>query len=311
MERYPTVSIVIPHYGKRKTLKYLLKSILRSDYPKDKLEIIIVIDDAEQVYDVIRHFQHASVKIKVLPGRLWYSASNRRNIGGLHSEGDILAFIDDDIILSQKALKKLVKTLIESPKIGCARSAIYLFRDGQLQLQTLGIRFYKRLGLLRAINLEDKSLKGLIEIDAGGGVMVVPRRIFLKIMFDERLPFLYEDLDFVLRIKKLGYRVVTVRDAVVFHYKEHKQIRVSDEAILKGYFSGRNSMIFYHRHGGIISILIRFYVDLIQSFGKIIYTLIHKRKDDALIEAYRIIGLLCGIYALRNSKHKSSPTKSD
>ena len=303
MELHPEISIIIPHYGKRKSLKYLIKSILRNNYPKKKLEVIIITDDVEHVHDVLKSLGVIPIKIKVLTRRLWYSASNDRNIGGLHAEGDILAFIDDDIILSRDALKKLVETIVKNPEIGCVRPAIHFYRSGQLQ--TLGIRFYKKFGLMRAVDIRNGSLKGLIEVDAGGGVMVVPRMIFLKTLFDECLPFMHEDLDFGLRIKKLGHRVVTVRDVIVFHFREHRRlVRVSGDAILKSYFSGRNNMIFHYRHGGVISVLIRFYVDLMQSLGKIIRALARKHRDNAIIEAYRVIGLLYGMYILRRcNKH--------
>ena len=153
---------------------------------------------------------------------------------------------------------------------------------------------------MRAIDLKEKSLKGLVEIDAGGGMIVVPRKLFLKILFDECLPFGYEDLDFTLRIKKMGYRVVTVSDVMVIHYKNHKEVEnASGNAILKRFFNGRNQIVFHYRHGGSFSALIRFYIGLIQSFVRIVRSLLRNRKVDAVLEAYCVIGFLYGIYRIK------------
>lgn len=300
MEALPKISIIIPHYGRRESLRCLIESILRSNYPKDKLEVIIVagdVKDEEYVHDLLKSFQFILFKMKVLRCRLWYSVSNARNIGGIHAEGDILVFLDDDIVLQRDALEKLVATLINDCKIGCVRPAVF-FKDGRLQ--TLGIKFYKWLGLMRAIDLKDKSLKGLIEVDAGGGVFVVPRKVFLKVLFDECLPIEFEDLDFTLRIKKMGYRIVTVSDAVVIHYKDHRKVKsTSGNAILRRFFNGRNEIVFHYRHGGILSVLIRFYTSFIQSFGRIVHSLLRNRRDGAMLEAYRVLGLLYGIYTVK------------
>ena len=55
MERNPLVSIVIPTRNRKNKLIRLLASIMRSSYPADRLEVI-VIDDAstDGTYHVVR-----------------------------------------------------------------------------------------------------------------------------------------------------------------------------------------------------------------------------------------------------------------
>jgi len=86
------------------------------------------------------------------------SVSNYTNIDGLHAEEYILVLVDDDIIFPKDVLKKLVMTLMINPEIGCVRPVMYL-KDGRSQ--TLGIKFYKRFGLLKVINLKGMSLRGV------------------------------------------------------------------------------------------------------------------------------------------------------
>lgn len=161
----PKVSIVIPHYGRRGTLLYLLRSVLESEYPKDKLEVIVVTDDEKSVEDILSKTEFALINSKILRRSLWFSVSNARNIGGLQASGDIIAFIDDDIILTKEALARLVSALLNEPGAGCVRPAIYLYSSKCLQ--TLGIKFYKTLGLLRAKDIKIVPRTKAVDIDAG------------------------------------------------------------------------------------------------------------------------------------------------
>jgi len=44
LKRYPKVTIGIPAYNEARTIEKTVNSILQSDYPKEKIEIIIVND---------------------------------------------------------------------------------------------------------------------------------------------------------------------------------------------------------------------------------------------------------------------------
>ncbi|EHR78586.1 hypothetical protein OCC_05059 [Thermococcus litoralis DSM 5473] len=53
----PLVSVIIPTYKRKDKLRRLLNSLLESDYPKDKMEIIVVVDaDGEDYSDLMKEF---------------------------------------------------------------------------------------------------------------------------------------------------------------------------------------------------------------------------------------------------------------
>jgi len=88
MKDYPLVSIVIPTHDRKEKLIRLINSILESDYPKDKLEIIIV-DDAstDGTYEEITKI-FPQVKV-VRNGRKRLVAASR-NIGFQKSKGEFV-----------------------------------------------------------------------------------------------------------------------------------------------------------------------------------------------------------------------------
>ena len=45
LEYFPYVSIIVPAYNEEKTISRTINSILKLDYPKNKLEILVVNDE--------------------------------------------------------------------------------------------------------------------------------------------------------------------------------------------------------------------------------------------------------------------------
>jgi glycosyltransferase involved in cell wall biosynthesis len=106
----PFVSVIIPTYNRKDSLLRTLESLARQTYPHDRFEVIVV-DDAAQIgtspqFDV----EAFSLDLAYLsPGHL--GAADARNHGAIHSRGEILVFVDDDIVLSPTALNRLVQDI--------------------------------------------------------------------------------------------------------------------------------------------------------------------------------------------------------
>ena len=93
-----TVSVIVPYYQAKKKLDLTLESILKQDYPKDLTEVIVVDDGSdppllkEDLPDgVILFTQHKD----------GFGAARARNNGALIATGDILVFVDCDMVLSR------------------------------------------------------------------------------------------------------------------------------------------------------------------------------------------------------------------
>ena len=54
---YPAVSVIVPAYNEEKTLAKTVSSLLRMDYPKDKIEVIVVDDGSkDRTYEIEKGF---------------------------------------------------------------------------------------------------------------------------------------------------------------------------------------------------------------------------------------------------------------
>lgn len=106
MRKLPEVSILIITKNRRDSLKETLRAIEGLDYPKEKLEIVVVEETDNPV-------QIAGVKYVSIP------VANRgyafaRNIAVKNSTKEFIASLDDDCIPTEKWLKELVSCFHEN-----------------------------------------------------------------------------------------------------------------------------------------------------------------------------------------------------
>ena len=102
---FPSISIVIPVLDRAGELSRCLDSIALIDYPKEKIEVIVVddgsCDDSAQVAR-----RHGALVVSSGGTRRGPAAA--RNVGATHAKGEILAFIDSDCSASAGWLAELV-----------------------------------------------------------------------------------------------------------------------------------------------------------------------------------------------------------
>lgn len=107
----PRISVVIPNFNGERTIRSCLEAVFASIY-KD-FEVVVVDDfSADGSVRIIERFPCSLVRFDRHSG-----AARARNVGALHSKGDVLFFTDADCLLMNDTLSR-VNTLYETD--GCA-----------------------------------------------------------------------------------------------------------------------------------------------------------------------------------------------
>jgi mycofactocin system glycosyltransferase len=103
LSKYPFISIVIPVRNRPEDIRSCLQSLEKLDYPKERMETIVV-DDAsnDHTADIATRFGIRVIKLKDHK-----QASYCRNLGAEKANGDILAFIDSDCVADPLWLREL------------------------------------------------------------------------------------------------------------------------------------------------------------------------------------------------------------
>ncbi|MGH7271629.1 MAG: glycosyltransferase, partial [Polyangiaceae bacterium] len=116
----PSVSVVIPAFNEGPMVERSIRSVARSTYPIEKLEIIVVDDGSRD--DTFFHMQRLRMEF---PGliQLVRFASNRGKraaleAGFLAAKGEILVTIDSDSEVDGATVTEMVAPLLADPKVG-------------------------------------------------------------------------------------------------------------------------------------------------------------------------------------------------
>jgi GT2 family glycosyltransferase len=208
------VSIIVPTHNRPQSLRHTLESLWELDYPDDKIEVI-VLDDSSTAGDVVRDFEGTHpIRFVDLPPR--YGLQRARNLGISMARGEILCFLDDDVIVQRSWLVNLLKDY-GSEQVGgvggrvASRSFDDFDRHGAKE-GTIGVTGHTYLRFKSPNRMEVKFLYGCnmsyradVLRSAGG--------------FNEQLgDFPYgDDQEIGFRLVNRGIRLVYEPDACVIH----------------------------------------------------------------------------------------------
>ncbi|MEM2506525.1 MAG: glycosyltransferase [Candidatus Aenigmatarchaeota archaeon] len=119
-EFFPFVTIIIPTYNEEKTIFFKLLNLCKVDYPKEKVEIIIVDDgstDATLQKALTFSYQHPEFNIKIISDGKRRGKVGALNLALKHSRYDIIIVSDADTFWSPDILKKALPFLLD-PSVG-------------------------------------------------------------------------------------------------------------------------------------------------------------------------------------------------
>lgn len=208
----PPFSIVIPTFRRPAALRECLTALLRLEYPARRYEIVVVDDgDDDETEHVIRRISAEDIEISLARQRQ-KGAAAARNRGARAASGELVVFLDDDIIVASDHLRKHVRAR-EAHGDALVNGA-WEFSPG-VASQLAGTPFGRfRLDLERyfqedaaGMPLEDGSLVMRL---LGTWDLALRRELFWDLGgFDERFPVAgAEDQDFSLRARLAGHLLI-------------------------------------------------------------------------------------------------------
>ncbi|WP_232695704.1 glycosyltransferase family 2 protein [Brevibacillus daliensis] len=118
----PRVSVLIPAHNEEVVIERTIKSMIRLDYPKDKLEIIVINDNSkDRTGEIADGYASKYPFVKVVhtkPPHAGKGKSGALNQGFQHSTGDVIVVYDADNTPERKAVYYLVLALLNDPEAG-------------------------------------------------------------------------------------------------------------------------------------------------------------------------------------------------
>ncbi len=198
----PKVSIVIPAYNEEKNIEECLSSIFNSNYPKNKLEVIVVDDGStDNTLSILKKYK----KIKVLKQN-HLGKVEALNIGALNSTHNFILTIDADTSLDKNCLSELLKPF--SDKCIGATTGNNNVRNKQSIISAFQNVEYHFSNLIR--NSFSTVFNNGIWFS---GSLACYRKAALKKIGYFKKDTLAEDQDIALEMKKAGCKTINVSTA--------------------------------------------------------------------------------------------------
>ncbi|MEM4605438.1 MAG: glycosyltransferase [Candidatus Pacearchaeota archaeon] len=198
----PFFSFVVPTYNRKENLRKCLSNIMKVDYPKKNYEIIIVDDGStDRTEEVIRNLLKKRKNIKYIKQEN-SGPAKARNKGIKNSKGEIIFFVDDDVLINKDIVKKSLEWYKNQNVVGVGGNVLPI-KLSWPDLYYIARYLDEYMGVTK-LEKEEKE-KGL------STALCSYRRKVLKEVkgFNENFPFAAgEDIDLTQRILKKDYIVI-------------------------------------------------------------------------------------------------------
>lgn len=208
----PKVSIIFPNYNGGRLNLDCLQSIEKLNYPKEKIETIVVDNGSTDESDIKIKSKFRNVKLIKNKQNLGFAKAI--NIGAKIAKGSFLLITNNDIIIDKDCVGNLVNFLQKTPSVGIIGPAIYDLKNPQ-KILGYPLRYHFYLGTFTNLPFINSPQ----EVDwVQGCSLLCWAKLFKKLGgFDEGFFFTGEELDFCFRAKKIGYKTVYYPNAKIWH----------------------------------------------------------------------------------------------
>jgi len=204
----PNVSVVVPTYEEEATIKRKLDNIIEVDYPKEKMEIIIV-DSAskDKTVDLAQEWlkEHSEIKAQLICQVERRGMVNALNKGLKHVHVEIFAKTDADCLWLKDSLKNALKYMAD-PQVGSV-AGLHIIKSGKETSSVKTERTYREF--YRWLRIGESKLYSTVLYE--GELMLVKRKILDKMGFDEEIGG--DDVPTAIRMAEQGFRAITAEDA--------------------------------------------------------------------------------------------------
>ena len=208
LSRYPSVTVIVPCYNEERTVFRTIKSLLKLDYPKNKLHLILVDDGStDGTLAILRRFEKKdNIEIYHKENGGKYTALN---LGLLNTKTEFVGCLDSDSLVHPQALKRIMSTFAVNINLSAVIPSALVYNPRNILERAQKTEY--------DLIVFSKKMLGFL-----GGLHVTPGpfSIFKKKVFDELGPYRKayntEDQEIALRMHESGYRIDSCHDAYVY-----------------------------------------------------------------------------------------------
>ena len=230
-DRAPVITVQLCTYNRRALLGRVLDALFRQDLDPSDYEVVLVDDGStDGSYETVISKLQPPCPLHVIRQRN-AGLSAGRNAGIARARGELILFMDDDVLATPGLLSAHVRFHRSHPRSICRAGVINVDDFDSLPPARYSWRNYSGAYFWTT----NVSLPlGLVR-EAGG--------------FDERFrEYGWEDLELGFRLRKMGVPSLLARDAIVYHYKPPVPRANVPSMVRQARAQGRTAVQFLRKH---------------------------------------------------------------
>ena len=231
--KYPTLSIVVPCFNEEKTVAKTINSLLATDYPKDKLEILVIDDGSKDntwqvLQSLLLHFKTKAPFLSYQPPiKIFHKEnggkSSALNLGLTVASGEIFGCVDADSFVAPDAIAKMIKHFEDEEVMAVGSSVIVEKPKNMIELAQaaeyhMAVYVKKVLGWLAGLHV------------VAGALSLFRKEVFAEIG-NYRDAHRTEDMEIIFRMQVRGMKIAQCHDAFVY--------TVAPDTVAKLYYQRR------------------------------------------------------------------------
>ncbi len=244
--QYPIVGVVIPSRNRREDLVECLKSLEKQTYPR---WFCIVVDDAsvDDTGDMVRRSFPDFELVSLATSQGAVGASNAGFRRALDSEAAYVLRLDSDTVADSDLIAALVARAEADPQAGVLTANVY-FYDAPDVIWSAGARqspFHFGASVDHRGEKDTPSTQSARPVDYAWSTGVLIRRAVLEQVggFDPDFVVYYEEVDFCIRVRRAGWRILVVPQARLWH-----KAAADKGGSWIAYHLNRSKVILYRKH---------------------------------------------------------------
>lgn len=207
LKKFRKVSILIAAYNEAETLAKTIENALNLDWPKDKIEIIVVENggSTDGTYEIAKRYEKRGIKVLRREGGGKGAALNYA-IG--KSKGEIIVSMDADTYAKAGVLKKMLP-YFDDPEVMIASPALVALKPKTFAQKVQNIEYLFGVFLRKVFHF-------IGSVYVTPGAFTAYRREFFDKHGGYDTTNITEDFELVLRAQSKGYKVTNSIAALVY-----------------------------------------------------------------------------------------------